>query len=71
MKLKDVQCEAHRRRRLSTMVAKDDKDGQIKLLREALEKIHAIAEEHSDRHYSNDYNDIERISSTALIDTTY
>ena len=26
------------------MLAKDDKDGQIKLLRETLEKIHRIAE---------------------------
>ena len=55
------------------MVAKDDKDGQIALLRDALEKIHQIAESggYDDWTKRIALEDIERTSNTALIDTTF
>ena len=54
------------------MVAKDDKDGQIALLREALEKIQKIAEGRCDEWTrAKTLNDIEKTARTALIDTTF
>ena len=60
-------------RRYREMIAKDDKDGQIKLLREALEKIHKIAESygHDDWTKQSVIEEITCISNTALIDTTF
>ena len=54
------------------MVAKDDKDGQIALLREALEKIQKIAEGGCDEWTgAHPFADIEKTARTALIDTTF
>lgn len=54
------------------MVAKDDKDGQIALLRDALEKIQKIAEGGCDEWTGAQiFADIEKIARTALIDTTF
>lgn len=59
-------------RRCRDMVAKDDKDGQIALLREALEKIQKIAEGRCDEWTrAQTLNDIEKTARTALIDTTF
>ena len=54
------------------MVAKEDKDGQIALLKEALEKIQKIAEGGCDEWTgAHPFADIEKIARTALIDTTF
>ena len=55
------------------MIAKDDKDGQIKLLREALEKINKIAESYGydDWTKRSAIEEIICVSNTALIDTTF
>ena len=55
------------------MVAKEDKDGQIKLLREALEKILEMTGEPNDNACGEfrTLNDISKTAQTALFDTTY
>ena len=54
------------------MVAKDDKDGQIALLRDALEKIQKIAKDGCDEWTrAQIFDDIEKTARTALIDTTF
>ena len=54
------------------MVSKDDKDGQIALLRDALEKIRKIAEGGCDEWAGAQiFADIEKTARTALIDTTF
>ena len=54
------------------MVAKNDKDGQIALLRDALEKIQKIAEGGCDEWTETQiFADIEKTARTALIDTTF
>lgn len=59
-------------RRCRDMVAKDDKDGQIALLRDALEKIQKIAEDGYDEWVrAQPLDDIEKTARTALIDTTF
>lgn len=59
-------------RRCRDMVAKDDKDGQIALLRDALEKIQKIAEGGCDEWTGAQiFADIEKTARTALIDTTF
>lgn len=59
-------------RRCRDMVAKDDKDGQIALLRDALEKIQKIAESGCDEWTGAQiFAVIEKTARTALIDTTF
>ncbi len=59
-------------RRCRDMVAKDDKDRQIALLRDALEKIQKIAEGGYDEWTrAQPLDDIEKIARTTLIDTTF
>lgn len=57
------------------MVSKDDKDGQIALLKEALEKIKKLANDITnnigDFYLNNCAKDIEHIANTAIIDTTF
>lgn len=55
------------------MVAKEDKDGQIALLRTALEKILEMTGEPNDKAWGEfrTLNDISKIAQTALFDTTY
>lgn len=55
------------------MVAKEDKDGQIALLRAALEKILEMTGEPNDKAWGEfrTLNDISKIAQTALFDTTY
>ena len=59
-------------RRCRDMVAKDDKDGQIALLRDALEKIQDEAKQAIDDWSARvSFDKIEHIASTALLDTTF
>lgn len=55
------------------MVAKDDKDGQIALLRAALEKILDMTGEPNDRAWGDllTLSDVAKIAQTALFDTSY
>lgn len=55
------------------MVAKDDKDGQIALLRDTLEKIQKIAVEGESNKWirAQTLDKIEHIARTTLIDTTF
>lgn len=55
------------------MVAKDDKDGQTALLRDALEKIQKIAADGKSGGWisAQTFDKIEHIARIALIDTTF
>lgn len=53
------------------MVAKEDKDGQIALLREALEKIQDEIQSVSEWNFYDSSRKIEKIAQTALFDTTF
>ncbi len=58
---------------MNNLVAKDDKDGQLKILREALEKIQKIAD-CGCKEWSEDLEVLENIEHTvrtALFDTTF
>lgn len=55
------------------MVAKDDKDGQIALLRDALEKIHNEAKLINSSNWEEieSCRKIEHIAETAIFDVTF
>ena len=55
------------------MVAKDDKDGQIALLRDALKKILEMTGEPSDPAWGEFriLSNVAKVAQTALFDTTF
>ena len=55
------------------MVAKDDKDGQIVLLRDALKKILEMAGEPDDNAWGEFQilSNVAKVAQTALFDTTF
>ena len=59
------------------MVAKDDRDGQIELLRDSLEKIRAEVKYLDDNILLDDYSrqqiydKVIKLTETALLDTTF
>lgn len=59
------------------MVAKDDRDGQIELLRDSLEKIRAEVKYLDDNIWLDDYSrqqiydKVIKLTETTLLDTTF
>lgn len=53
------------------MLAKDDKDGQIALLKETLEKIRVEAKDSHEWNFRDICRNIERTAETALFDVTF